>query len=122
MMREGDWGLFKKLFPIFWAVGMVAYLYGWVDYYILSEQRVGWNSWLLLAAAERHRSRSACRPRCWLRCVLLGSASWPGRRPLRLRNCEVEGEVYQCGAGIRVLLCLAPPQRIIRSRNSANLE
>ena len=48
MMREGDWGLFKKLFAIFWAIGMVAYLYGWVDYYILGDQRVGWNSWLLL--------------------------------------------------------------------------
>ena len=48
MMREGDWGLFMKLFPIFWVVGMVAYLYGWVDYYLLSEQSVGWNSWLLL--------------------------------------------------------------------------
>ena len=48
MMREGDWGLFKKLFAIFWAIGMVAYLYGWVDYYILGDQSVGWNSWLLL--------------------------------------------------------------------------
>ena len=48
MLREVDWGLFKKLFPIFWVVGMVAYLYGWVDYYLLSEQSVGWNSWLLL--------------------------------------------------------------------------
>ncbi len=48
MMREVDWGLFKKLFPIFWTLGMVAYLYGWVDYYIVGEQRVGWNSWLLL--------------------------------------------------------------------------
>jgi len=48
MIREADWGLFKKLFPIFWAVGMVAYLYGWVEYYLLSEQSVGWNSWLLL--------------------------------------------------------------------------
>ena len=48
MMREVDWGLFKKLFPIFWTLGMVAYLYGWVDYYIVGGQRVGWNSWLLL--------------------------------------------------------------------------
>ena len=48
MMREGDWDLFKKLFAIFWAIGMVAYLYGWVDYYLVGEQSVGWNSWLLL--------------------------------------------------------------------------
>ena len=48
MIREADWGLFKILFPVFWAVGMVAYLYGWVDYYLLSELSTGWNSWLLL--------------------------------------------------------------------------
>ena len=48
MLREGDWVLFKKLFPIFWVVGMVAYLYGWVDYYLISAQSTGWNSWLLL--------------------------------------------------------------------------
>ena len=119
MMREGDWGLFKKLFAIFWAIGMVAYLYGWVDYYILGDQRVGWNSWLLLAAAERHRpsrpvGRGAGCGVCYWEAPL-GQAAGPC-------DCEVEGEVYQCGAGIRVLLCLAPPQRIIRSRNSANLE
>ena len=48
MLREGDWDLFKKLFPIFWVVGMVAYLYGWVDYYLVGAQSTGWNSWLLL--------------------------------------------------------------------------
>ncbi len=48
MLREADWDLFKKLFPIFWAIGMVAYLYGWVDYYLVGPQSVGWNSWLLL--------------------------------------------------------------------------
>ena len=46
-LQEADWDLFKKLFPIFWTIGMVALFYAWVDYYIIGEQGGGLNAWIL---------------------------------------------------------------------------
>ena len=89
MIREADWGLFKKLFPIFWAIGMVAYLYGWVDYYLVGAQSVGWNSWLLLplmnAIGQIGLSAAALAAVCAIGKGLLGKAPAPA-------TAEPEGE------------------------------
>ena len=115
MIREADWDLFKKLFPIFWAIGMVAYLYGWVDYYLVGEQSVGWNSWLLLplmnAIGQIGLSAAALAAVCAIGKGLLARSPAPA-------TAEPPGESTS-GAPVSESCCAAPRHDVSSGRATA---